>query len=100
MVPDSIQPVIGVIKNLTLEFVGGPGYNETEYAALRETYVRIADGRIDAARLITGYTGLEGVPEVFELLRPRDPHAIEHIKILIRPDLPGAEIRTPDQVAN
>jgi hypothetical protein len=36
------------------------------------------------------------VAEVFEHLRPRDPHDIEHVKILVRHDLDGSGIRTGD----
>jgi threonine dehydrogenase-like Zn-dependent dehydrogenase len=93
MTDDVIRPIVGVYKNVTIEFCfgGAPGGEPYPFAGTLE---RIADGRIDAARIVTGYAGRAGVAEVFEQLRPRDPHAIEHVKILVRHDIDGPGIRT------
>ena len=95
MVDDVIRPVVAVNKNITIDFVTGPGPGETTYAAFSTTFGYLTDARFDPAEIVTGYTGLVGAPGVFELLRPRDPHRIEHVKVLIRHDLDGAPIRAP-----
>jgi threonine dehydrogenase-like Zn-dependent dehydrogenase len=43
----------------------------------------LAEGKIDAAPLITGEVGIAEVPSAFEMLADPDGHA----KILVRPDL-------------
>ncbi|MBO2458300.1 zinc-binding dehydrogenase [Actinomadura violacea] len=86
MSDDVIRPVVGVYKDLVIEMC--LVYPHEEYAA---TLRRIADGTVDAASLITGEVGLAGVPAAVDALRrPED-----HIKILVRPGLDGAAIRTP-----
>ena len=90
MTDDTIKPIVGIYKNVTIEFSLGAGL-ETEYQ-FETTFRHIAEGRIDAGKLITGWAGYEGVPEVFEQLRPRDPHDIEHVKILVRADITGPGI--------
>ena len=92
MTDDTIKPIVGIYKNVTIEFSIGAGL-ETEYQ-FANTFDHLATGRIDASKVITGWAGLEAVPEVFEQLRPGDPHDIEHVKILIRHDLEGPGIRT------
>jgi threonine dehydrogenase-like Zn-dependent dehydrogenase len=94
MTDDVIRPIVGIYKNVTIEFCfgGAPGGEPYPFAATLE---RIADGRIDAARIVTGYAGRAGVPEVFEQLRPGDAHDIEHVKILVRHDLDGPGIHAP-----
>jgi 2-desacetyl-2-hydroxyethyl bacteriochlorophyllide A dehydrogenase len=73
---DQIQPMLGVNKELSIQFV--LGYTPEEFArALRG----IAEGEIPAASLITGTVGVEGVAEAFETLG--DPEA--HAKILVEP---------------
>lgn len=102
MVDDTIRPVLGVYKNIKIEFWGGaddPDLGPLEIDEYVETFHRIADGRLDVRPLITGYAGYEGTPRVFESLRPSDPSALEHFKILIRPDLTGDQIYPPDAVA-
>ncbi|MGW6152212.1 hypothetical protein ACWFRM_03670 [Streptomyces sp. NPDC055144] len=49
------------------------------------TLERIADGRIDAAALVTGQVGLGGVSAALDTLRQPD----DHVKVLVRPGLPG-----------
>jgi threonine dehydrogenase-like Zn-dependent dehydrogenase len=93
MTDDVIRPLVAIYKNATLEFCLG-GTAEIGYQ-FEQTFRHIAAGRLPAGRLLTGYAGLEGVPEVFERLRPGDFHDIEHVKILIRHDLAGPGIRAP-----
>jgi threonine dehydrogenase-like Zn-dependent dehydrogenase len=92
MTDDPIKPIVGIYKNVTIEFSLGAGL-DTEYQ-FPQTFEHIASGRLDADKVITGWAGLEAVPEVFEHLRPRDPHDIDHVKILIRHDIDGPGIRT------
>ena len=89
---DVIRPVVAVMKNISVAFLTAQDWDEGEYAAFRVTFERVADGRIDAAALVTGYTGFDGVAGLFAGLRPADPHAIEHVKVLVRPELPGTGI--------
>jgi threonine dehydrogenase-like Zn-dependent dehydrogenase len=76
MEDDRIKPMVGVNKELSVQFV--LGYTPDEFAgALRA----IAEGRIDVAPLITGRVGVDGVAAAFETLARPDRHA----KILIEP---------------
>jgi threonine dehydrogenase-like Zn-dependent dehydrogenase len=76
MEDDRIRPMLGINKELSLQFV--LGYTPIEFA---DTLGHIAEGRIDVAPLVTGRVGVEGVPGAFaELARP-DAHA----KILVEP---------------
>jgi threonine dehydrogenase-like Zn-dependent dehydrogenase len=76
MEPDRIAPMVGINKELSLQFV--LGYTPDEFAG---TLGHLAEGRIAAAPLVTGRVGVEGVPGAFgELARP-DAHA----KILVEP---------------
>ncbi len=92
MVDDPIRPIVGIYKNVTIEFCFGMGPDGDEYP-FAATFERLADGRIDASKLVTGYAGLEGVEEVFAHLRPGDYRDIDHMKILIRHDIDGPGIR-------
>jgi len=76
MEPDTIHPLIGIVKELNLQFV--LGYTPDEFAA---TLRHIAEGEIPAAPLITGHVGLDGVPGAFEELGSPERHA----KILVHP---------------
>lgn len=87
MVPEPIRPVVGVIKNVCLEFVGGPGPGETRYAAFDRMFEHLVAGRFDPVLMVTGYAGLDAVPQVFEALRPSDATKIEHVKVLVRHDI-------------
>jgi threonine dehydrogenase-like Zn-dependent dehydrogenase len=89
---DLIRPVVAVMKNIAVEFLTAQDWDEEEYTAFRVTFERVADGRINAAALVTGYAGFEAVPGLFARLRPADPHAIEHVKVLVRPELSGTGI--------
>ncbi len=100
MVDDTIRPVVGIYKNIRIDFCMGPdpdlGPTGQDQFAL--TLQRLADGRIDAQKLVTGWASLEAAGKAFEALRPADSHRIEHFKILVRHDLTGPEITTTPQV--
>jgi len=76
MQSDTIRPMRGVTKELSMQFVFG--YDPTEF---KETLDRIADGRIDVTPLITGTVPIAGVPQAFTDLADPDQHA----KILVEP---------------
>jgi threonine dehydrogenase-like Zn-dependent dehydrogenase len=76
MEPDTIHPMLGISKELNLQFV--LGYTPDEFAA---TLDHLAEGRIDATPLITGSVGVEGVAGAFEALASPERHA----KILVEP---------------
>jgi threonine dehydrogenase-like Zn-dependent dehydrogenase len=76
MEEDRIRPMIGINKELLLQFV--LGYQPHEFAG---TLDAIADGRIDVAPLITDRVRLDDVPHAFERLRHPDAQA----KILVEP---------------
>jgi 2-desacetyl-2-hydroxyethyl bacteriochlorophyllide A dehydrogenase len=78
MEPDTFRPMRGVVKEVDIRFAFG--YDPLEFA---ETLRRIAEGEIDVAPLVTGRTGIEGVPTAFEELASPDAHA----KILVEPQL-------------
>ena len=73
---DTIHPMLGISKELNLQFV--LGYTQDEFAA---TLGHIAAGAIPVAPLITGAVGIEGVAGAFAALDSPDHHA----KILVRP---------------
>ncbi len=76
MEADTIHPMLGISKELNLQFV--LGYTPDEFAA---TLDHIAEGRIPVAPLITGKVGVEGVAGAFEALASPERHA----KILVEP---------------
>ena len=76
MEDDRIRPMIGINKELSLQFV--LGYQPHEFAG---TLNAIAEGRIDVAPLITDRVRLDDVPEAFERLRSPESQA----KILVEP---------------
>lgn len=73
---DRIRPMIGINKELSIQFV--LGYQPHEFAG---TLNAIAEGRIDVAPLITGRVALDDVPASFEALRNPEAQA----KILVEP---------------
>jgi threonine dehydrogenase-like Zn-dependent dehydrogenase len=75
MEPDTIFPMLGIVKELNLQFV--LGYTQEEFAATLE---HIAERRIDVAPLITGVVGIDGVTGAFEALASPERHA----KIIVR----------------
>jgi threonine dehydrogenase-like Zn-dependent dehydrogenase len=76
MEPDTIHPLLGISKELNIQFV--LAYTPDEFAA---TLRHIAEGAIPAAPLITGTVALDGVAGAFEALASPDHHA----KILVEP---------------
>ncbi len=76
MEPDRLEPFFAIRKQLNLQFV--LGYTAEEFqASLRH----LAEGLIDAAPLVTGRVGLDGVRRAFDDLA--DP--ARHAKILVEP---------------
>jgi threonine dehydrogenase-like Zn-dependent dehydrogenase len=78
MEPDTIRPMMGINKELSIQFV--LGYTPEEFG---RTLQSIAGGDIDVAPLITGEVGIAGVAGAFESLANPEAHA----KILVEPSL-------------
>ncbi|MDP2376970.1 zinc-binding dehydrogenase [Reyranella sp.] len=76
MEPDTIEPMFAIFKELSLQFV--LGYTPEEFA---RSLGLLADGKVDAAALITSKVGLEGVKGAFEALANPE----RHTKILVEP---------------
>ena len=79
MQPDSIRPLLAVVKELALQFVYA--YEPDEFAA---TLHAVADGTLDVTPLLTGRVGFDGVADAFEQLGRAD----QHVKVLVEPDGP------------
>ncbi|MCC8938474.1 zinc-binding dehydrogenase [Bradyrhizobium sp. Arg68] len=76
METDRSEPMLGIIKELNVQYV--LGYTPEEFAySLR----LIAEGQVDAAALVTGRVGIDGVAQAFADLA--NPEA--HTKILVEP---------------
>jgi threonine dehydrogenase-like Zn-dependent dehydrogenase len=73
---DTIWPMIGINKELNLQFVFA--YQPQEFAA---TLQAIAEGRIEVDPMITGRVGVDGVAQAFRDLG----HPETHAKILVEP---------------
>jgi threonine dehydrogenase-like Zn-dependent dehydrogenase len=73
---DKIRPALANGKEIDLRFV--LGYTPLEF---RDTLYMLAEGKLDAAPLITGTVGLDGVAAAFGVLAGAETHA----KILIDP---------------
>lgn len=78
METDTVWPMMGINKELTIQFA--LGYDPAEFGS---TLRAIAEGVVDVAPLITGEVGIGGVPQSFKDLA--DPEA--HAKILVMPAL-------------
>jgi threonine dehydrogenase-like Zn-dependent dehydrogenase len=89
MEPDTIHPLRGISKELSLQFV--LGYTPEEFAA---TLRHIAEGVIPAAPLVTGKVGIDGVAGAFAELASPERHA----KILVEPWREGAQVTRADVV--
>ena len=76
MEQDLVRPLLGITKELNLQFV--LGYTPEEFAA---TLHHIAEGDLPVAPLITGRVGLDGVADAFADLKNPERHA----KILVEP---------------
>jgi threonine dehydrogenase-like Zn-dependent dehydrogenase len=76
METDAIEPMFGIVKELSIQFV--LGYTPEEFA---RSLCLLAEGAVDAPSLITGKVGLEGVKAAFEELGNPE----RHTKILVEP---------------
>jgi threonine dehydrogenase-like Zn-dependent dehydrogenase len=80
MEPDTIRPLIAIVKELDVRFVYA--YSQEEFA---ETLRAIAEGELDVAPLVSGTVGLDGVATAFDELRAAD----HHVKVLVEPGGPA-----------
>ena len=80
MAPDNFRPVRAINKEIDLRFV--LGYTPIEF---RDSLHLLADGKVNAAPVVTGVVGLAGIDNAFTVLG--DPEA--HAKILIDPRSPN-----------
>ena len=76
MQEDRIDPIYGITKELSVQFV--LGYTPQEFSSALNG---IAEGEIPVESLVTGKVGLDGVAEAFDLLASPGRHA----KILVEP---------------
>ena len=81
MQPDTIRPLLAVVKELDLHFVYA--YSPEEFAS---TLRSIAEGEVDVTPLITGTVGFDGVADAFTTLR----RAEHHVKVLVEPGGPAS----------
>ena len=79
---DPIRPAMAINKEIDLRFV--LGYTPLEF---RDTLHMLAEGKVNAAPLVTGIVGLPGVDSAFDALGDPETHA----KILIDPKNAAAE---------
>jgi threonine dehydrogenase-like Zn-dependent dehydrogenase len=79
---DRLRPAMAINKEIELRFV--LGYTPPEF---RETLHLLADGKVNAAPVVTGTVGLAGVEAAFTALADPGTHA----KILIDPTSAAAE---------
>ena len=82
MSPDTIRPAMAINKEIDLRFV--VGYTPLEF---RDTLHMLAEGKVNAAPVVTGTVGLDGVASAFDALGNPEKHA----KILIDPRSSVAE---------
>jgi threonine dehydrogenase-like Zn-dependent dehydrogenase len=78
---DRIRPAMAINKEIDLRFV--LGYTPLEF---RHTLHMLAEGKVNAAPLVTGSVGLEGVDAAFTALADPEVHA----KILVDPESAAA----------
>jgi len=85
MEPDRFRPAMAINKEIDLRFV--VGYGPLEF---RDTLHLLAEGKVNAAGLVTGTVGLDGVEDAFdELARPS-----VHAKVVIDPRSSQATLAT------
>jgi len=77
---DEVRPMVGIVKELSIQFV--LGYDPMEFAS---TLQAIAEGRLDVGPLVSATVGVEGVPAAFDALARPD----EQVKILVEPGGPA-----------
>ncbi len=85
---DRLRPSVAINKEIDLRFV--VGYTPLEF---RDTLHMLAEGKIDAAPIITATVGLEGVEAAFDALATAPAHA----KILIDPSSTVTEPGNPKE---
>lgn len=93
-----LKPTALINKNISLDFITGPGYGEMEYSALGETFKDLVEKKFDPLKLVTAYAGFGAVDKAFAALRPGGDKKIEHVKILIIPELSGTELYRPEEI--
>lgn len=76
MQPDTIHPMLGITRELTVQFV--LGYTPEEFAYSLHA---IAEGLTDLSPLVTGTVDVDGVPGAFDDLASPEAHA----KIMVVP---------------
>jgi threonine dehydrogenase-like Zn-dependent dehydrogenase len=76
MESDRSEPMLGILKELNVQYV--LGYTPDEFAASLRL---IAQGTVDAAPLVTGRVGIDGVAQAFAELATPD----KHTKIIVEP---------------
>jgi threonine dehydrogenase-like Zn-dependent dehydrogenase len=76
MEPDRLRPVMAINKEIELRFV--LGYTPLEF---RDSLYLLGEGKVNAAPIVTGTVGLDGVAGAFAALGDPETHA----KILIDP---------------
>jgi threonine dehydrogenase-like Zn-dependent dehydrogenase len=76
MESDRSEPMLGIMKELNVQYV--LGYTPEEFAGSLRL---LAEGQVDAASLVTGRVGIDGVAQAFEDLA--NPEA--HTKIIVEP---------------
>lgn len=76
MQQDHLHPMLGIGKELSIQFV--LGYTPAEFAS---ALTSIAEGKVDLAPLITARVSIDGVPQAFIDLGNPEAHA----KILVTP---------------
>ena len=76
MESDKNEPMLGIMKELNVQYV--LGYTPAEFASSLKL---IADGKVEAASLITAKVGIDGVAKAFDDLG--NPEA--HTKIIVEP---------------
>ena len=77
MQADTFHPMIGIGRELSIQFV--LGYEPHEFAG---ALTAIAEGKVDLDPWLTGTVGVDGVPQAFADLGHPDAHA----KILVEPN--------------
>jgi threonine dehydrogenase-like Zn-dependent dehydrogenase len=77
MQSDTIHPMLGIGRELSLQFV--LGYEPAEFS---QSLHAIADGKVDLSPWLTGTVDVDGVPQAFQDLANPETHA----KILVKPN--------------
>lgn len=94
--PERVSTLGAATTNKTVIFASGPDYGEMRYEALYRGYDLLRTGQLDAAALITVYTGLAGAPAVFDALRPGQG-TIDLVKPIIIPGLSTDQLLSPEE---